>query len=71
MFFQPRQHRLFVMLANIGRHTRQKLFARDGLGHLTDITLRQLHKIICDDDSVLAFLFGVLRDECLLENYHF
>lgn len=29
------------------------------------------NEVICYDDSVLAFLFGVLRDECLLENYHF
>ena len=33
------------MLADISRHTTQELFARGGLGHLADITCRQVHGI--------------------------
>ena len=28
------------------------------------------YEIICDDDSVLAFLRGILWDEILLDNFH-
>ncbi len=29
------------------------------------------NEVICDDDAVLAFLLGILRNEALLDDFHF
>ena len=33
-------------------------------------TIDDGNEVICDDDSVLAFLRGILWDESLLDNFH-
>ena len=95
MVGKPLEHGFLVVLADIGRYTRQKLLARGGLGHVADIAGSELHgiaavgaqqampivglrsaavndgdEVICDDDSVLAFLLWVLGYEVLLDDFH-
>ena len=33
-------------------------------------TVNDSNEVICDDDAVLAFLLGVLRDEALFDDFH-
>ena len=55
------------MLADISRHTTQKLFARGGLGHLADITCRQVHGIATIGAKQAMAILGLRRtavDDC-------
>ena len=49
------------MLADISRHTTQKLFARGGLGHLADITCRQVHGIATIGAKQAMAILGLRR----------
>ena len=72
-----------LLTADVGRHTADiaahQLHRIAPIAHPRAMVIGGLRRgsvddgdeVICDDDSVLAFLRGVLRDDALLYYFHF